>query len=56
MDLIGPTKTLSLGRKICGFMIVDDYQRYTWLLFLSTNDEAFDALEPYVEWYKMEKV
>ena len=40
VDLLGPTKTLSLGRKIYGFVITDDFSRFTWVLFLSHKDES----------------
>ncbi|XP_045810862.1 uncharacterized protein LOC123905296 [Trifolium pratense] len=33
IDLFGPVKTTSLGGKNYGFVIVDDYSRYTWVLF-----------------------
>ena len=34
MDLFGPTQYTSIGRNKYGFVIVDDYTRYTWLFFL----------------------
>ena len=41
MDLFGPFKTPSLGRKSYTYVIVDDFSRYTWVLFLSQKNEAF---------------
>ena len=41
MDLFGPSRTPSLGGKSYAFVIVDDFSRYTWVLFLSQNNEAF---------------
>ena len=41
MDLFGPTRTTSLGGKKYGLVIVDDYSRYTWVLFLAHKDETF---------------
>jgi len=34
---------LSLGGNYYGLVIVDDYLRFTWILFLKTKKEAFDA-------------
>ncbi|KAL4384369.1 hypothetical protein GQ457_15G012400 [Hibiscus cannabinus] len=42
MDLFGPIRTISLGGKSYAFVLVDDFSRYTWVLFLSTNDEALE--------------
>ncbi|WKA13308.1 hypothetical protein VitviT2T_030622 [Vitis vinifera] len=41
MDLFGPSRTPSLGGKSYAFVIVDDFSRYTWVLFLSQKNEAF---------------
>ena len=41
MDLFGPIRTTSLGGKKYGFVIVDDYSRYIWVMFLAHKDEAF---------------
>ena len=41
MDLFGPSRTPSLGRKSYAYVIVDDFSRYTRVLFLSQNNEAF---------------
>ena len=40
MDLFGPSRTPSLGRKSYAYVIVDDFSRYTRVLFLSQNNEA----------------
>ena len=45
MDLFGPTRTLSVGGKCYGFVVVDDFSRSTWVLFLAHKDEAFHAFE-----------
>ncbi|KAK8608159.1 hypothetical protein V6N13_023590 [Hibiscus sabdariffa] len=42
MDLFGPIRTISLGGKSYAFVLVDDFSRYTWVLFLSTKDEALE--------------
>ena len=41
MDLFGPTRTISLGGKRYGLVIVDDYSRFTWVIFLAHKDETF---------------
>ena len=41
MDLFGPSRTPSLGEKSYAFVIVDDFFRYTWVLFLSQKNETF---------------
>ncbi|KAK2981534.1 hypothetical protein RJ640_024847 [Escallonia rubra] len=43
LDLFGPTRNASLGGKFYAFVIVDDFSRYTWILFLSRKDEAFET-------------
>ena len=41
MDLFGPTRTTSLRGKRYGFMIINDFSRFTWILFLASKDEVF---------------
>ena len=45
MDLLGPTRTTSLGGKRYGLVIVDDFSRYTWVLFLATKVETFKSFK-----------
>ena len=40
IDLFGPMDVLSMGGKSYGFVIVDDYSRFTWVYFLAHKDEA----------------
>ena len=42
MDLFGPTRTTSLGGKKYGLVIVDDFSRFTWVLFLTHKNEVFE--------------
>ena len=42
IDLFGPTRTTSLDGKSYDFVIVNDFSRYTWVLFLSLKNEALD--------------
>jgi len=43
MDLFGPSRIMSLGGNYYGLVIVDDYSRFTWTLFIATKDEAYHA-------------
>jgi len=45
MDLMGPTRTFSLGGKKYILVIVDDYSRYTWALLLQEKSNAFEAAQ-----------
>ena len=38
-----------LGGNCYGFVIVDDYYRFTWTLFLATKDDIFDAFAIFVK-------
>ena len=40
LDLFGPTCSSSLRGKKYDFVIIDDYSRFTWVLFLSHKNEA----------------
>ena len=44
MDLVGATRTESLGGKRYFLVVVDDFSRYTWVAFLRDKSEAFDEL------------
>jgi transposase InsO family protein len=41
MDLIGPTRVRSVGRKWYIIFLVDDYSRYAWVFFLKEKGETF---------------
>jgi hypothetical protein len=34
MDIFGPVAYISIGGKKHGFVIVDDYSRFTWVFFV----------------------
>jgi hypothetical protein len=40
MDLFGPTSYKSIGGNLYYLVIVDDYSRYTWALFLGDKSET----------------
>jgi len=42
MDLCGPMRVTSRGGKRYELVIVDDYSRFTWTLFLASKDETFE--------------
>ena len=43
MGLFGPSRTVRLGGKIYGLVIIDDYLRFTWVLFLSHKNDTLSA-------------
>ena len=43
MDLCGPMRVQSRGGRRYVFVLVDDYTRYTWTLFLASKDDAFEV-------------
>jgi hypothetical protein len=45
MDLMGPTRTASLGGRRYILVIVDDFSRYTWAIPLQEKSDAFDATQ-----------
>jgi len=45
MDLMGPTRTASLGGKKYILVIVDDFSRYTWAIPIREKSDAFDTAQ-----------
>ena len=45
VDLMGPTRTESLGGKWYIMVIVNDFLRYTWVKFLREKSEACEKME-----------
>jgi transposase InsO family protein len=45
MDLMGPTRTASLGGRRYILVIVDDFSRYTWAIPLREKYDAFDTTQ-----------
>ena len=47
MDLFGPTRTVSLGGMKYALVIVDDFLRFTWVLFIAHKDEIFKVFKKF---------
>ena len=56
LDLFGPTRTTSLGESRFGLVVVDDYSRFTWVLFLRHKDETFSSFVNLLKRYLMRKI
>jgi transposase InsO family protein len=41
MDIVGPSRVLSMGGKWYILIIIDDYSRYSWVFFLESKDQVF---------------
>nr|GEV76773.1 retrovirus-related Pol polyprotein from transposon TNT 1-94 [Tanacetum cinerariifolium] len=48
IDLYGPIKVASINGKKYILVIVDDYSRYTWTLFLRSKDETPEVLKKFL--------
>ncbi|GJW98987.1 putative ribonuclease H-like domain-containing protein [Tanacetum coccineum] len=48
MDLFGPTFVKSLMKKMYCLVVIDDYSRFSWVLFLATKDETSDILKSFI--------
>jgi transposase InsO family protein len=49
IDLFGPTQYTSIGENRYGFVIVDDYTRYTWVFFLVDKSDVFATFKSFVK-------
>ncbi|GJU89086.1 putative ribonuclease H-like domain-containing protein [Tanacetum coccineum] len=49
MDLFGPTFVSSLMHKKYCLVVTDDYNRFTWVLFLATKDETSEILKNFIK-------
>lgn len=49
MDLCGPMRTKSRGGNSYVFVIVDDYSRFTWVIFIANKTEVFDEFKSWVK-------
>nr|GEW03517.1 retrovirus-related Pol polyprotein from transposon TNT 1-94 [Tanacetum cinerariifolium] len=48
MDLCGPMRVASINGKKYVLVIIDDYTRYTWTLFLRSKDETPEVLKDFL--------
>ncbi|GKE79188.1 retrovirus-related pol polyprotein from transposon TNT 1-94 [Tanacetum coccineum] len=48
MDLCGPMRVASINGKKYILVIVDDYSKYTWTLFLRSKDETPEVLKDFL--------
>ncbi|GJY60273.1 retrovirus-related pol polyprotein from transposon TNT 1-94 [Tanacetum coccineum] len=48
MDLCGPMRVASINGKKYILVIIDDYSRYTWTLFLRSKDETTKVLKDFL--------
>jgi transposase InsO family protein len=49
MDLFGPISYISIGGNKYGLVIVDDYTRFTWVLFLQDKSETQEVLKKFLK-------
>ena len=54
MDLFGPVNIMSISKKKYVLVIVDDYSKYTWVLFLHSKDEAPQMIIDHVKKIELE--
>jgi len=55
IDLFGPFNTASLYGSKYGLVIVDDYNRWTWVKFLRSKDNAYDVFNNFCTQIQSEK-
>jgi len=55
MDLLGSSRTKSLGGNYYGLVIVDDYSWFTWTLFIATKDNVYLAFKKFGKVIQNEK-
>ena len=45
MDLFGPTRSASLSGKKYGYILVDNFLRFTWVFFLTQKNKTFNEFQ-----------
>jgi len=45
MDLFGPSRTMSLGGNLYALVVLDDFSRFMWTIFLHSKWEAFSEFK-----------
>ena len=53
MDLFGPTQVQSINHNRYVFVIVDDFSRYTWTLFLKHRSDTFEMFKIFAKRIKI---
>jgi transposase InsO family protein len=49
MDLFGPTTYKSIGGNLYCLVIVDDFSRYTWVMFLGDKSETPEVFKTFAK-------
>ena len=49
MDLFGPTTYKSVGGNLYCLVIVDDFSRYTWVMFLGDKGETLEIFKTFAK-------
>lgn len=52
MDLFGPDNVMSVSKK--KYALVSDYSKYTWMLFLHSNDKATQIIIDHIKKIEVE--
>ena len=47
IDLFGPVSTASIYESKYGLVIVDDYSRWSWVMFLKSKDDSYDVFSKF---------
>ena len=55
MDVFGPSRIMSLGGNLYALVILDDFSRYTWTLFLAAKNDTFHAFKRLAKMLENEK-
>ena len=55
MDLFGPSWIMILDGNLYALVIVDDFSRYTWTLFLAAKNDNFHAFKRLGKMFENEK-
>ena len=55
IDLFGPSRTLSLGGKRYAFVLVDDFLKFTWVLFLTNKNDVFSEFRKFCKMVQNKK-
>ena len=55
MDLFGPVNVMSVSRKRFALVMMDDYSKYTWVLFLHSKDETPQLIINHVKKIELEE-